>query len=211
MVSIGQAWGVRASSRDGSEWVPPAPDPQTADFSELRLLEAGRSGDRAALEALIGRHKGPLYALCFGMLGHADDAEDAVQETFLHALRALPAFRGDAAFRTWLHRIALNLCLRWRARRRPTTSWDDEQAVSLAPAASPETIALRHLRIGEALATLRPRQRAVLLLKELEGWSMAEIGASLGWNEKRVENELYRARRALATWRQQETDEGESR
>jgi RNA polymerase sigma-70 factor (ECF subfamily) len=182
--------------------------------AEAALLRAARAGDCAALEQLVALHKRPLFVLCYGILGHPDDAEDAVQETFLRALRALPRFRGDAAFRTWLYRIAVNVCLEWKRAHRPTEPWDEARtSASRAAGAvlSPETIALRHLRMIEALNALSPRSRAILILKELEGWSLAEIGAALRWNEKRVENELYRARRALVEWRRREGSEGEGR
>jgi RNA polymerase sigma-70 factor, ECF subfamily len=178
--------------------------------TEAALLRAGRAGDHAALEQLLSLHYRSLFAFCHGILGHAEDAEDAVQETFLGALRALPGFRGDAAFRTWLFRIALNLCLRWKASRRPTEPWDEERP-GTGVEASPETIALRQLRMREALKSLMPRHRALLLLKEREGWSMAEIAAALGWKEKRVENELAKARRALVDWRRRDAGEGEER
>jgi RNA polymerase sigma-70 factor (ECF subfamily) len=174
---------------------------------ECARLRAGQAGDGAALEQLLAQNKGALYALCRGILGHAEDAQDAVQETFLRALRALPRFRGDAAFRTWLFRIAINVCLKWKAARPPTAPWDEEEASLPEDAASPEADALRRLRVMEALAGLTARQRAVLLLKELEGWSMAEIAAQLRWNEKRVDNELYKARRALADWRRREAED----
>jgi RNA polymerase sigma-70 factor (ECF subfamily) len=174
---------------------------------ESALLRAGQAGDRAALEQLLARHKGPLYALCRGMLGHSEDAQDAVQETFLRALRALPRFRGDAAVRTWLFRIAINVCLKWKAAHPPTLRWDEEGPAFQKGSPSPEVDALRRLRMMEALASLTPRQRAVLLLKELEGWSMAEIASRMGWNDKRVDNELYKARRALADWRRGEAAE----
>jgi RNA polymerase sigma-70 factor (ECF subfamily) len=175
---------------------------------EAALLRAGQAGDRAALERLLAPHKGPLFALCYGILGDADDAEDAAQETFLRVLRGLARFRGDASFRTWLFRIAVNLCLNWKRDRRPTEPLDEARVLLSLPDDSPETLALRHLQMREALGTLRPQQRAALLLKEREGWNVAEIGAALRWNKKRVENELYRARRALVDW-QQATDEGE--
>jgi RNA polymerase sigma-70 factor (ECF subfamily) len=185
--------------------------------AESDLLRAGRAGDRAALEQLLGMHQRSLFGLCYGMLAHADDAEDAVQETFLRALRALPGFRGDSAFGTWLFRIAVNICLRWKTTSiRPTGSrsleaWNDERFSASADAASPEAIALRHLRISEALQTLMPRHRAILLLKEREGWSVRDIAAALGCNEKRVENELAKARRVLVEWRRWDAGEGEQR
>jgi RNA polymerase sigma-70 factor, ECF subfamily len=183
--------------------------------AEARLLRDAQAGDPAALERLVARHKRPLFALCYGFLGHAEDAEDAVQETFLRALRALPRFRGDATLRTWLFRIAVNTCLNWkRDRSRDPASdragaLDEDYSPTLLATDSPETIALRHLQVLEALRALLPRHRAILLLKEREGWSLAEIAAALGWKEKRVERELSRARHALAAWRQQDTVEGD--
>jgi RNA polymerase sigma-70 factor (ECF subfamily) len=179
--------------------------------AEAALLQAGRAGDREALEQLVARYKQTLFALCHSILGHAEDAEDAVQETFLRALRALPRFREKAAFRTWLLRIAINICLNWKRDRHPTESWDEAPPFTSLDADSPETIALRHLQMREALRALRPHYRVVFLLKEREGWSMAEIGAALQWSEKRVENTLYQARRALVEWRRREAGEGEAR
>ena len=180
---------------------------------EAALLAAGRAGDPAALERLLARHQQALYRLCCGVLGHPQEAEDAVQETFLRALRALPGFRGDASFRTWLFRIALNLCLRWKASRPAAAPWSedllgDHPVILVGP--SPEAIALRHLRVREALGRLQPRQRAVLLLKEREGWTVAEIGHALGWKPNRVEYELHKSRRALIEWRR-ESEEGDAR
>jgi RNA polymerase sigma-70 factor, ECF subfamily len=179
--------------------------------AESALLRDGRAGDRAALEALLGRHKRALFGLCYGILGDADDAEDAVQETFLLALRALPGFRGDAAFRTWIFRIGVHLCLRWKSSHRVTEPWDEECSADLSGTASPEEVALRHLRLREALQRLLPRHRVILLLKEREGWTVPEIAAVLGWKPKRVENELSRARRVLAEWRRRDDEEGDER
>jgi RNA polymerase sigma-70 factor, ECF subfamily len=179
--------------------------------AEARLLEAAQTGDQAALERLLEPHERALYALCRGILQHADDAEDAVQETFLRALRALPGFRGEAALRTWLFRIAVRVCLDWKRASQPAERWEEERGSLAGADLSPEAIVLRHLQVMEALRTLLPRQRAVLLLKEVEGWSVAEISAALRWNEKRVHNELYRARRALADWRKRDAAEGDER
>jgi RNA polymerase sigma-70 factor (ECF subfamily) len=135
------------------------------------------------------------------MVGHVEDAEDAAQETFLRALRALPRFRGDASFRTWLFRIAVNVCLNWQRDRRPTEPWDEVSIDLPFDAASPESIVLRRLQVTDALLQLRPHHRAIFLLKVLEGWSVAEIAAAMGWSRIRVQNELSRARRTLVEWR----------
>jgi RNA polymerase sigma factor (sigma-70 family) len=192
-------WGIRAVNAD---------TPESERAREAALLRVGRTGDEAALAELLARQKRSLYALCYGILGHAEDVEDAVQETFLQALRGLDGFRGDAAFRTWLFRIAVNVCLKWKARHPPTEGWDPERPHDAHDPSSPEAVALRRLRMLEALQSLRPRHRAVLLLKEREGWSVAEIATALGWNAKRVENELYQARCALADWRRRDAEGG---
>jgi RNA polymerase sigma-70 factor (ECF subfamily) len=176
---------------------------------ESALLRAAQRGDLTALDQLFQGNKHALFTLCYGILGRVEDAEDAVQETFLRALRGLSSFRGQARFRSWLFRIALNICLRWKAARRDTEPLDEGQALSAD--VSPEAIAMAHLRLMEALGCLPPDHRAILLLKEREGWSAAEIAAAMGWNEKRVYNELFKARRTLVEWRQREADEGERR
>jgi RNA polymerase sigma-70 factor (ECF subfamily) len=175
---------------------------------EAALLRAGRAGDLAALDALLVLHERPLLAFCSGVLGHTEDAEDAVQETFLRALRALSTFRGESAFRTWLFRIAMNVCLGRKPTRPPAVPLTDHPSSQPMSTPSPEAVALRQLRIQEALASLLPRQRAILLLKEREGWSIGEIAAAFRWTERQVRYELSKARRALAQWRRQ-TDEGD--
>jgi RNA polymerase sigma-70 factor (ECF subfamily) len=160
-------------------------------------------------EELLALHKRRLLALCHGMLGDPDDVEDAVQETFLRALRSLSGFRGEATFRTWLFRIAVNVCLKWKASHPRTEPWDDEQRPPPGGPVSPEMLALCRLRMREALSSLRPRQRAVLLLRELERWSVGEVALALGCSKKRVENDLYKARCALADWRKEMREGGE--
>src|SRR5437899_12360817 len=82
--------------------------------AEAALIRAALAGDRAAMEQLLAPHRRPLVAFCHGLLGNAEDAEDAAQETFFRALNALAGFRRESRFRSWLFRIALNLCPSWR-------------------------------------------------------------------------------------------------
>jgi RNA polymerase sigma-70 factor, ECF subfamily len=187
----------------------------TSVASEAGLVRAAQAGDRTALEQLVALYKQPLFVLCYGILGHVQDAEDAVQETFLRVLRTLGDFRGDASFRTWLCRVAVNLCLDWKraaarsAGIRSTEPWDEEQPVRSVPTPSPEAVALDRLQVLEALQRLPPRHRALLLLKEREGWSLVEIAAALRCSPIRVKNELAKARRSLVEWRR-EAGEGEA-
>jgi RNA polymerase sigma-70 factor (ECF subfamily) len=174
---------------------------------EARLVRAGQAGDRAALDELLARHERRVLALCHGILGHAEDAEDAAQETFYRALRALPRFRLDASFHTWILRIAVNVSLNWKRSRHPAAPWEEEE-LTPASGASPEEIVLLRLQVREALRGLPPHRRAVLLLREQQGWSVEEIGAALKWNTKRVHNELFKARRALTEWQARNDPEG---
>jgi len=172
-------------------------------------LRAARAGDRAAMERLLLPHEPMLHAVCRGVLGSSADAEDAVQETFLRALRNLPRFRGDAKLSTWLTRIAVNVCADRRrdagrvrgAADVPLHEWDEERHPS-AVCGSPEGSTLDALLAREALRNLNPRRRAAFLLKDVEGWNLEEVGRAVGWSVPRVKVELYRARKALAAWAQ---------
>jgi DNA-directed RNA polymerase specialized sigma24 family protein len=101
----------------------------------------------------------------------------------------------------------VNVSLNWKRNRRPTEPWGDEEPVA-SPAASPEAIVLLRLQVQGALSSLPPERRAILLLRELEGCSVEEIGAAMGWNTKRVYNELFKARRAVADWQARSDAEG---
>jgi RNA polymerase sigma-70 factor, ECF subfamily len=177
-----------------------------AGSQEDALLKAARSGDAAAMERLLGQYETGLLSLSKGVLGRAEDAEDAVQETYLRALRSLGGFRGGSAFKTWLYRIALNVCLEWKRARRPVETLTDERVQTMN---GPAPDVLSRMRMASALASLMPRHRAVILLRELHGFSVAEIAETMRWPQNRVQNELYKARKALAEWRRREDQEGE--
>lgn len=173
----------------------------------------------------LQQHREALVGHCYRMLGSADEADDAVQETLVRAWRALEGFDGRASLRTWLYRIATNVCLDAlgdRARRerpvamgpvgtvhddlveRPRTHWlepiPDVHAIP-ADADPAERVALRQsirLAFVAALQRLPPRQRAALLLAEVLGWSAAEIAGALETTVAAVNSALQRARATLA-------------
>jgi RNA polymerase sigma-70 factor (ECF subfamily) len=171
------------------------------------LIRAALAGDRTAMEQLLAPHRRTLLAFSHGLLGNAEDAEDAAQETFFRALNALASFRSEARFRSWLFRIAVNICSTWRRARRAAPLADQEGRASGSEAASAETVAVDRLRLLEALGTLPAHRRAALLLKLWEGYSVEEIAGVMGWNGTRVRNELYKARLALAEWHRREEGE----
>ena len=176
-------------------------DGSTADEATLR--ERALTGDRIALERLLTPHEQALFRLCKSQLGRTTDAEDAVQETLLRAIRALTrpgGFSGRSQLKTWLSRIALNVCAE-RRRERPVLLLPFLERMS----SNPETDAVNRLELHAALAALTPRQRAVLVLKKAEGWSVAEIAEALGLKEKQIDNELQKARQALERWNRRQT------
>ncbi|HET8607096.1 MAG TPA: RNA polymerase sigma factor [Gaiellaceae bacterium] len=156
-------------------------------------LDGRRSAERE-LELLYVRHAEDVRRQIRTLLRNPSDVEDALQQTFLKALRALQSGIRPERPRQWLHAIARNECLmQFRAEARRPAQVVLEEAVERAP--SPDGPRAEEIR--EALAQLRPTQRAALVLRELEGRGYAEIAARLGISSSAVETLLFRARRAL--------------
>ena len=145
-----------------------------------------------------------IFALAFGMLGSAEDARDATQETFLAAFRNLRGFRGEAKVSSWLHRIAVNQCIsrQRRARVRGETAIEEETAVGATSfvAASPAREAEDRQRAGDvrrAVQALPPELRAVVIMKEFEELTFQEIADTLQIPLSTVKGRLYTALRQL--------------
>jgi RNA polymerase sigma-70 factor, ECF subfamily len=162
----------------------------------------------AAVEGVLasGSHRGELMAYCRRMLGSSFDAEDAVQETLLRAWRASARFEGRAPLRTWLYRIATNVCLDTlgHAARRPVPVAEVPQLVDACGAPEPgdpfdRAVARERLQhaIVAAIGNLPPKQRAVLLLRDVLSWRAAEVAELLGTTTAGVNSALQRAHAAL--------------
>jgi RNA polymerase sigma-70 factor (ECF subfamily) len=189
-------------------------------------VAAGRAADGAGLDSLLERHRVELTAHAYRMLGSAFEAEDAVQETFLRAWRGFDAFEGRAAVRSWLYRIATNVCLDMLSgrnrRARPMdlgpagtadgplgeplgeVTWiepvPDDRVIGAGadPAEVAEARETIRLAFVATLQHLPPRQRAVLILREVLRWSAAEVAELLGTTVASVNSALQRARATLA-------------
>jgi RNA polymerase sigma-70 factor (ECF subfamily) len=165
------------------------------------LLEAARRRDPGAFEELVERTHRRVYTLAYRLVGDRHEAEDVAQEAYLRAYRALPGFRGESRFETWLYRITANTAmnhLRRRGRFGDVLAEDDERVVRVEDPSRPalDDVVERD-EIERALGTLPAGQRAVVLLKDVYGFSCAEIGEHIGISEGAVKVRLHRARRRL--------------
>jgi RNA polymerase sigma-70 factor (ECF subfamily) len=161
------------------------------------FVARAREGEVAAFEALYRAHVGRVHGLCRRLVGDWHLAEELTQDVFVRAWRRLPSFRGEAAFGTWLHRIAVNRVIeerRARARRQDREDVLDEAFdVPTASAVAPE----RTLDLERAIAALPPGARTVFVLHDVEGWEHAEIAAAVGVAIGTSKAQLHRARRLL--------------
>jgi RNA polymerase sigma-70 factor, ECF subfamily len=181
-------------------------------WTDEELVARSIGGDSESFNELVLRWERPIYALAYRTIGREEDARDVCQETFLRAFRALPGFRGQAKFSSWLYRIALNLCRDWMRRERRTPIVqppEDVDVMELAAAAEPsesieDLVARKDLsRAVERAMTLLPdEQRTAIVLKEYHGLTFQEIAELLGCPLSTVKTRLYQGltvlRRELA-------------
>jgi RNA polymerase sigma-70 factor (ECF subfamily) len=198
-----------------------------ASTRDREFLDAARRGDEDAIRHIVEAHRAELHAHCYRMLGSVQDAEDALQDTLLRAWRGLPQFAGRSSLRTWLHRVATNVCLEAIARRPrralpmdygpasesqvdpalplAESAWIEpypDEALGLggyaAPAARYEQREAVELAFIAALQHLPATQRAVLILREVLGFSAREVSESLETTVASVNSALQRARKTVA-------------
>ena len=181
-------------------------------WTDEELVARSISGDADSFNELILRWERPIYALAYRTIGREEDARDVCQETFLRAFRALPGFRGQAKFSSWLYRIALNLCRDWvrRERRAPIVQPpEDVDLMEMAAAAEPsesieELVSRKDLTraVERAMALLPEEQRTAIVLKEYHGLTFQEIADLVGCPLSTVKTRLYQGlavlRRELA-------------
>ncbi|MDE3256843.1 MAG: sigma-70 family RNA polymerase sigma factor [Gemmatimonadota bacterium] len=176
---------------------------------DLDLVRRCKEGDQKAFRVLVERYEGRVYNLARSILGDREIARDAAQTAFIRAYQALPRFRADSAFYTWLYRIAVNVCLnaaQKEKRRRDSTSLDtllDSGHFSTehlwehrTPAGDFERLRLQET-IQEVLNLISPDHRLVIVLKDIEGMSQEEISWTLNCSVGTVKSRLSRARAHL--------------
>jgi RNA polymerase sigma-70 factor (ECF subfamily) len=170
-------------------------------WTDEELVARSQRGDVDSFNQLILRWERPIYALAYRVLGREEEARDVCQEAFLRAFRALPGFKGQAKFSSWLYRITLNLCRDWirRQRRAPVSQLpEDMDALEMAAARGPvesieDLVARRELSavVEEAMALLPEEQRTAIILKEYHGMTFQEIADLQGCPLSTVKTRLY--------------------
>ncbi|MDP1635012.1 MAG: RNA polymerase sigma factor RpoE [Gallionellaceae bacterium] len=179
---------------------------------DQQLVERAQRGDKHAFELLVAKYQRRLGRLISRFVRNPAEAEDVTQDAFIKAYRALPAFRGDSAFYTWLYRIGINTAknhLVARARRAPTSTQFDadeaedfEDAALLHEVATPENELMSKQVVevvNASLLELPDDLRTALTLREVEGLSYEEIAAVMDCPIGTVRSRIFRAREAIAT------------
>lgn len=178
---------------------------------DLDLVRKAQAGDKAAFDLLVRKYQNKIISLVSRYLGQNGDVQDVAQDAFIKAYTALPGFRGEAAFYTWLYRIAVNSAKNYlmaRGRRPSTVDVDAEEAEffensdALKENASPERLALTEeikKVIFDTIEQLPEELKVAIQLREIDGMSYDEISAAMGCPIGTVRSRIFRAREAIDT------------
>ena len=178
---------------------------------DLGLVRKAQAGDKAAFDLLVRKYQNKIISLVSRYLGNNGDVQDVAQDAFIKAYMALPGFRGEAAFYTWLYRIAVNSAKNYlmaKGRRPANVDVDAEEAEffetsdALKENASPERLALteeiKHV-IFDTIENLPEELKVAIQLREIDGMSYDEIAAAMGCPIGTVRSRIFRARDAIDT------------
>ncbi|WP_223879735.1 MULTISPECIES: RNA polymerase sigma factor [Paenibacillus] len=202
------------SGRNGSEFsikcrVPPGNGVQRyrekegSKLEEAQWITAVLEGDTQAFGHLVARYQGMVYRVCVKITGEAESAKDMAQEVFIKAYKALPSFRGQSTFSTWLYRIAYRTCLDYKRandREWKHRSSSEIQESDYVTSQTPELAAIRREaseELGQQVNSLAEPYRSVVQLYYFNRQSYQEIADAKGVSVKTVESQLYRARQIM--------------
>jgi RNA polymerase sigma-70 factor (ECF subfamily) len=184
---------------------------KSSEPDDAELVRRSRDGDTQAFDALVTRYREKVFAMTYGMLRNEEDAWDLTQEGFIRAWKALPRFRGESAFFTWLYRIVMNLTIDRARSRKGEASQEFDETIHLKDVApgsefgntridAPDDRASAKdikVRIDAAIVKLTPEHREVILLREMEGLEYHEIAERIGQPIGTVMSRLFYARKRL--------------
>ncbi len=179
---------------------------------DAELVQRVQRGDKRAFDLLVLKYQRKIMRLLARMIKEPSEIEDVAQEAFIKAYRAIPQFRGESAFYTWLYRIAINTARNWQAshNRRPVAAHGNnenedgetfDQFDTLSDLSTPESLmASRQVveTVNAAIAALPEELRAAIVLREIEGMSYEDIAQSMGCPIGTVRSRIFRAREAIA-------------
>ncbi len=201
-------WDARSSTECISKKAaPPVSSIGSDKLSEAEAIQRARDGDRSVFEYLYRLHSRRVYALCLRMVGNTAEAEDLTQETFLLLLRKIHTFRGESAFSTWLHRLAVNLVLMRLRKKSPpivsieaTPDLDDETASPSIDIRAPDLLlegAIDRINLERCIERLPVGYRTIFVLHDIQGYQHSEIAEILGRSIGDSKSQLHKARTRL--------------
>ena len=178
---------------------------QSDRLSEAEAIERAKQGDASAFEALYNLHKRRVYSLCLRMTANTAAAEDLTQEAFLQLFRKIATFRGESAFSTWLHRMAVNVVLMQLRKKGlnvvplEETMEGEEESARKEPGADDIRLAgsIDRLQLEQAITELPPGYRMIFLLHDVQGYEHNEIAEMVGCSIGNSKSQLHKARMKL--------------
>lgn len=180
---------------------------EAGELTEADAIRLAQQGDAAAFERLYRMHNRRVYSLCLRMVGNTAEAEDLTQEAFLQLFRKIQTFRGESAFSTWLHRLAVNVVLmRLRKKSLPESSLeemtepDEESGGPRKDLGAPDPLltgSIDRVNLGRAIAQLPPGYKTVFVLHDVQGYEHNEIAGIMGCSIGNSKSQLHKARMKL--------------
>lgn len=173
-----------------------------ADQVSQQIINQARNGDTRAFREIVDEYQAFAYSVSYRFLGNAEDAEDVVQEAFIRLWKNLKNYKSEVKLTTWLYRIIANLCLDFlkSVYGRQRKNKVDVEHISLYSVGSDQSMQAGELNelIQEAAAALTPKQKAVFILRDLEGLSVEEVCGILSMSAGNVKSNLYYARQQMS-------------
>jgi len=191
--------------------MPASTAPESGEVPDSDLVKRCQAGDTRAFDVLVNRYRGKVYAMTYHMIQNETEAWDLAQEAFIKAWRALPNFKQDSAFYTWLYRIAHNVTYDWLRKKKiqGDGEFDDSRtehriaagAEAVARGEPAPDMAMRNSELGariqDAISKLSPEHKQVILLREVEGLAYEEIAETIPCSLGTVMSRLFYARKKL--------------
>jgi len=191
--------------------LPPAREEDSADYFGV-LVTRACAGDELAFERIMLATEQRVVSIAWRMLGNREDAYDATQDVYLRVFKYLSRFRAGEDFRAWLYRITINVCHDFARKQRATgltqfseidSGLEDAAVETAHPGTDPESLALQEQQLAlirYALQSLPPKERAALVLRDLEGFSTEEVAHALGSRPVTVRSQVSSARAKIKTY-----------